>query len=147
MHVHHCTHSEVVLGLPRRTRSDGTSTPPQCSMDGPLQQPRHHRNRPQGSDTPPLWARRCIVSTCIVLVFPSTIKGEDLGHLGGTNRGEHLVTHTHAYTSQPPESNISSRPHDTSSIPGTSSLSHLACNPLLRALRCKEYKIDLLDWT
>jgi hypothetical protein len=93
-HVHHCTHSEAVLGLPRRTRSDGTGTPPQCSMDGPLRQPRRHRNRPQVSDTPPLLAQRRIVSTCTVLVFPSTIKGEDLGHLGGTNRGEHLVTHT-----------------------------------------------------
>ena len=30
---------------------------------------------------------------------------------------------------------------------GQSPLSHLACNPLLQALRCKEYKIDLSDWT
>ena len=49
--------------------------------DGPLRRPHHHRNRLQGSDTPPLFARRRIVSTCTVLVLPSTIKGNDLGHL------------------------------------------------------------------
>jgi len=48
---------------------------------------------PQGSDALPLFARRRIVSTCTVLVLPSTIKGEDLGHLGGTKKN--TLEHTH----------------------------------------------------
>ena len=144
LHVHRRTRSEAVPGLPRRTGSDGTSTPPQCSKDGPLRRPRRHRNRPQGSDMPPLLARRRIVNTCTVLVLPSTIKGEDLGHLEKERR---TPCNTHTHTSQPPESNVSSSPHDTSPRPGISSLSHPACNPLLQALRCKEYKFDLSDWT
>ena len=121
-----------------------TSTPPQCSKDGPLRRLRRHRNRPQGSDTPPLFARRRIVSSCTTLVLPSNYKRKGLGLFledGGR------ITPCNTHTSQPPESNVSSSPHDTSPRPGTSSLSHLACNPLLQALRCKEYKIDLSDWT
>ena len=64
------TYSEAVPGLPRRTGSDGTATPPQCSKDGPLRRPHHHRNRLQGPDTPPLFTRRHIVSSCTVLTPP-----------------------------------------------------------------------------
>ena len=96
LHVHRRTHFETVPGLSRRTGSDGTSTPPQCSKDGPLRRPRRHKNRPQGSDTSPLLARRHIVSICTVLVLPSTIKGEDLGHLEGDGQGRTPCnTHIH----------------------------------------------------
>ena len=61
LHVRRRVHSEAFPGLPRRTGSDGTTTPPQYSKDGPLRRPRHHRDRPQGSDVPPLLARRRIV--------------------------------------------------------------------------------------
>ena len=61
LHVRRRVHSEAFPGLPRRTGSDGTTTPPQYSKDGPLLRPRRHRNRPQGSDVPPLLARRRIV--------------------------------------------------------------------------------------
>ena len=46
-------HSEAFPGLPRRTGSDVTTTPPLYSQDGLLRRPRRHRNRPQGSDMPP----------------------------------------------------------------------------------------------
>ena len=55
LHVHRRTHSEAVPGLPRRTGSDGTATPPQCSKDGPLRRLLRHRNRLQGPDAPPLF--------------------------------------------------------------------------------------------
>ena len=74
LHVHRCTHSEAVPGLPRRTGSDGTATSPQCSKDEPLRRPHRHRNRLQGPDTPPLFTRRRIVSSCTVLVLPSCYK-------------------------------------------------------------------------
>ena len=45
LHVHRRTHSEAVPRLPQRIGSDGTSTPPQCSKDGPLRRPRRHRAR------------------------------------------------------------------------------------------------------
>ena len=61
LHVRRHVRSETFPGLPRRTGSDGTTTPPQYSKDGPLIRPRRHRNRPQGSDVPPLLARRRIV--------------------------------------------------------------------------------------
>ena len=119
-----------------------TSTSPQRSKDGPLRRPHRHRNRLQGSDSPPLFARCRIVSTCTTPVLPSTIKGKDLGHF----RGDSLrTTPCNTHTSLPPESNVSSSPHHSPPRPGTSSLN--ACNPLLQALRCKEYKIDLSDWT
>ena len=89
-------HSEAFLGLPRRTGSDGTTTPPQYSKDGPLRRPRRYRNRPQGSDMPSLSARRRIIIHVLPLSPLSTIKGKDLGHLeGGTPENTH--THTHAH--------------------------------------------------
>ena len=63
-----------VLGLPRRTGSDRTATSPQCSKDGPLRRPHRHRNRLQGPDTPPLFTRCRIVSSCTALVLPSCYK-------------------------------------------------------------------------
>ena len=65
-------------------------------------------------------------------------------------KGKTPMAHGDALSSSsapPPEINISSNPHRSTQRPRTSSLSRPACNPLLRAFRCKEYKIDLLDWT
>ena len=62
-------------------RTTPTTTPPQ--------------EQAQGSDMPPLLARRRVVSTCTVLVLPSAKKGEDFGHLEGRHREEHIVTHAH----------------------------------------------------
>ena len=74
-----------------------TSTSPQRSKDGPLRRPHRHRNRLQGSDTPPLFARRRIVSKCTTLVLPSNYKRKGLGpFLGeiGTHEEQHPVTRT-----------------------------------------------------
>jgi len=57
LHVRRHVCSETLPGLPRRTGSDVTTTPPLYSQDGLLRRPRRHRNRPQGSDMPPLLAR------------------------------------------------------------------------------------------
>ena len=94
LHVHRRTHSEAVPGFPRRTESDGTTTPLQCSKDGPLRQPRRHRNRLQGPDTPPLFTRHRIVSSCTVLVLPSDYKRRGLGPFWGGGTGSHEEPHS-----------------------------------------------------
>ena len=96
LHVHRRTHSEAVPGLPRRTGSDRTATSPQCSKDGPLRRPHRHRNRLQGPDTPPLFTRRRIVSSCTALVLPSCYKRRGPG-LFEEEEGKNLVTHTHIH--------------------------------------------------
>ena len=48
-------------------------------------------------------------NTCTALVPPSTIKGEDLGHLGKKEKKDR-ITHTHTHTFQPLESNVSDGP-------------------------------------
>ena len=74
LHVRRRIHSEAFPGLPRRTGPDGMTTPPPYSKDGPLRRPRRHRNRLQGPDTPPLFTRRRIVSSCTAQVLPSCYK-------------------------------------------------------------------------
>ena len=64
--------------------------------------------------------------------------------LGGRQKDEHTDRTTHSYAAW--EQRLK-QPAPPTPRPGASSLSHLACNPLLRALRCKKQKIDLSDWT
>ena len=141
LHVRRRVHSEAFPGLPRRIGSDGTTTPPSYSKDGPLLRPRRHRNRPQGSDVPPLLARRRIV----IHVLPLSPFNYKRRGLGPPRDDAPDNTHTRTPSSRlRATSQTAPRPLPR---PGTSSLSPLACNPLLRALRYKEYKFDPSDWT
>ena len=82
-----------------------------------------------------------------VLGSPLEYKREGPGpFLEESNRqkDEHTDRTTHSYTAW--EQRLK-QPAPPPPRLGAISLSHLACNPLLRALRCKEYKIDLSDWT
>ena len=78
------------------------------------------------------------------------IKGGSQGRFGGTGQKEKGSKTSASIELDTPtllENNVPSSPHHPRRDLGLSPLSHLACNPLLQALRCKEYKIDLSDWT
>ena len=117
---------------------------------------RHRRELPRRHAAPGSRIRQQIVAFSCTSGSPLvTIKGGSQGRFrrtdGGTNgqkeKGSKTNTSIERDTPTLLENNVSSSPHHPRRDLGQSPLSHLACNPLLQALRCKEYKIDLSDWT
>ena len=118
---------------------------------------RHRRELPRHHAAPGSRIRQQIVAfSCTSGSHLVTIKGGSQGRFrtdgrtdGRTEKEKGSTTNTSIEldTSTLLENNVSSSPHHPRRDLGLSPLSHLACNPLLQALRCKEYKIDLSDWT
>ena len=112
---------------------------------------RRRREPPRHHAAPGSGIRQQIVAfSCTSGSLLVTIKGGSQGRFRGrTEREKGSKTNTSIELDTPTllENNVSSSPHHPRRDLGLSPLSHLACNPLLQALRCKEYKIDLSDWT
>jgi len=114
---------------------------------------RRRREPPRHHAAPGSGIRQQIVAfSCTSGSLLVTIKGGSQGRFEGDGEGEKQKgskTNTSIELDTPTllENNVSSSPHHPRRDLGLSPLSHLACNPLLQALRCKEYKIDLSDWT
>ena len=118
---------------------------------------RRRREPPRHHAAPGSGIRQQIVAFSCTSGSPLvTIKGGSQGRFretdgGRTNeqkeKGSRTNTSVELDTPTLLENNVSSSPHHPRRDLGLSPLSHLACNPLLQALRCKEYKIDLSDWT
>ena len=111
---------------------------------------RRRREPPRRHAAPGSGIRLQIVAfSCTSGSLLVTIKGGSQGRFQGgrKEKGSKRNTSIELDTSTLLENNVSSSPHHPRRDLGLSPLSHLACNPLLQALRCKEYKIDLSDWT
>ena len=113
---------------------------------------RRRREPPRRHAAPGSGIRQQIVAfSCTSGSLLVTIKGGSQGRFWrGKKRkekGSKTNTSIELDTSALLENNVSSSPHHPRRDLRLSPLSHLACNPLLQALRCKEYKIDLSDWT